>query len=297
MWLSDDRGHLTDWLTQRWVRATGRVVDLADAEWLRGPTGATSGIGPDFVADVARESGLAQRQGSNAGLLDDFDSLSAPDFDPSKVDGRVVEFYTETARFTLDSWADWTGVFRPFGGLLAFVFSRRLQQLNVPLSGLDTSRGVTSDVVPLVDPASGRLHFTVWLRRLIHTGNVLYAGCYSVATIPGRVGRCIRVVFPLPNGNAMVLMRPELRADGSFALVSNGRRLGDPGFYFTVSAGPGRVWARYVRSLRETIHVYGAEDDAVRADHSLTWFGAPVLRIHYRLTPKPMPAFNAAAAT
>ena len=295
MWLGEQRGHLSDWLTQRWVRATGRLVDLAGADWLRGPIGTTRGIGPDFVADVARASRLTQRHQPNAGLLPDFDSLSAPDFDPGKADRRVIEFYTATARYALDSWAHWCGLFRPFGGLLALLFSRRLQQLNVPLSGLDTSRGVTSDVVPLVDPGSGRVDFTVWLRRLIHTGNVLYAGCYSVVEIPGRVGPCVRVVFPLPNGNAMVLMRPELRADGSFAVVSSGRRFGDPGFYFTVSAGPGRVWARYVRSLRETIHVYGAEDGMVRADHSLTFFGARVLHLHYRLTPKAKPTFDAAA--
>jgi hypothetical protein len=285
MRLDERRGHLSDWLTQRWVRSTGRLVDLADAEWLRGPVGATRGIGPDFVADVARTSGLIAHRDSNAGLLADFDTLSAPDFDPRKADPRVIEFYTATARYELDSWAQWSGLFRPFGGLLALMFS--LQQLNVPLSGLDTSRGVTSDVVPLIDPASGRVRYTVWLRRLIHTGNVLYAGCYSVAEIPGRVGACVRVVFPLPNGSAMVLMRPEIRADGSIAVVSSGRKFGDPGFYFTVSAGPNRVWARYVRSLRESIHVYGAEDDMVRADHVLTLFGAQVLRLHYRLTPKP----------
>ena len=32
---------------------------------------------------------------------------------------------------------------------------------------------------------------------------------------PGRQGQCVRVVFPLPNGNAIVLMRPEAHAEGS----------------------------------------------------------------------------------
>jgi hypothetical protein len=117
----------------------------------------------------------------------------------------------------------------------------------------------------------------------VHTGNILYAGCYSAVTIPGRTGSCVRVIFPLPNGNAMVLMRPELRANGSVAVVSSGERFGDPGFYFTVEAGPHRVWARYVRSLRESIHVYGAEPGTVRADHDLTLWGLTVLRLHYRL--------------
>lgn len=272
-----------DWLTQRWVQATGRLVSLSDAPWLRAPVGATSGIGAAFIDDLARGEGLVPRAAPDAGLLEDFAALDAPDFDARKADPRVVEFYTRTARYELDSWAEWCGAFRPFGGLLAMIFSRRLQQLNVPLSGLDTSLGVTSEVVPMVDPASGALRFTLWLRRLVRTGNVLYAGCYSVETIPGREGACVRVVFPLPNGNAMVLMRPELHEDGSFAVVSSGNGFGEPGFYFTVSAGGDRVWAKYVRSLRESILVYAAEEGTVRADHELSLWGLQVLRLHYRL--------------
>jgi hypothetical protein len=166
---------------------------------------------------------------------------------------------------------------------MAHMFSRRLQQLNVPLTGLDTSRGVTSEVVQLIDPRTQLPRYAVWLRRLVHTGNVLYAGCYSVTQIPGRAGSCVRVVFPLPNGNAMVLMRPELHADGSVSVISSGRTFGDPGFYFTVRAGEHHVWARYVRSLRESIHVYSAEPGTVRADHGLTLWGHSVLRLHYRL--------------
>ena len=287
MWLGEQRGELSDWITQRWVRATGTRVDLATAEWLRGPMGTTRGIGTQIVEELSHATGLVPRHESSVGLLTNFECLAAPDFDPRKVDRRVVEFYTKTANYDLDSWAQWSGIFRPFGALLARVFSRRLQQLNVPLAGLDTSRGVTSDVVPFVDSATNRVVFTLWLRRLVHTQNVLYAGCYSAAEIPGRAGACVRVVFPLPNGNAIVLMRPELRPDGSLAVVSSGQRFGDPGFYFTVSDGPGRVWARYVSSVKETIHVYSAEQNTVRADHILTYFGAPVLRLHYRLSPTP----------
>jgi hypothetical protein len=42
------------------------------------------------------------------------------------------------------------------------------------------------------------------------------------------------------------------------------------------------VWARYVRSMRETITVY-ADGGAVRADHVLTLWGLTFLRLHYRL--------------
>jgi hypothetical protein len=283
IWLGERRGHLSDWVTQRWVQATGKSVQLRDHPWLSGPVGATTGIDADLVSELARADGLKEQRDDDAGLLTDFAGLEATDFDPALVAPRVVDFYTRTARYELDSWAQWSAPFRPFGVLLSLVFSRRLQQLNVPLSGLDTSRGVTSEVVPLVEPLTGARRYTVWLRRLVRTGNVLYAGCYSVVRIPGRSGACVRVVFPLPNGNAMVLMRPKVGPDGSFTVTSSGERFGDPGFYFTVSAGPGRVWARYVRSLRESIHVYGAEEDTVRADHELSLWGIPVLRLHYRL--------------
>jgi hypothetical protein len=95
-------------------------------------------------------------------------------------------------------------------------------------------------------------------------------------------GPCVRVVFPLPNGNAIVVMRPTAGEGGSFVVVSSGKRFGDPGFYFTVRAETGEVWARYVPQLRETIRVYEAQDGA-RADHLLTIWGAAFLRLHYRM--------------
>jgi hypothetical protein len=283
MWIGERRGYFMDWATQRWVQATGRVVDLGKEPWLDAPTGTPRGISTQFVDDVVTSERLSIDETTQAGLLADFTALAAPDFDVSAADARVVDFYLRTSDFELDSWAEWNGIFRPFGRALALLFSRRLQQLNVPLSGLDTSHGVTSQVVRLVDPATRAPRMTIWLRTLVRSGDVLYAGCYSVATVPGRAGACVRVAFPLPHGNAVVIMRPELRPDGSVVLVSSGKRFGDPGFYFTVEAGADRVWVRYVRSLRETIHVYSAERGTVRADHELTLWGQPVLRLHYRL--------------
>jgi hypothetical protein len=287
IWLGDARGYLTDWVTQRWVQATGRRVRLADAPWLAGPTGSTRGIGRDVFDALARRDGLEIRRPPDGGLVADFGALAAPDFDPRAVDAAVVAFYSRTAAYELDSWAEWCGAFRPLGRLLAAVFSRRLQQLNVPLSGLDTSRGVTSEVLQLADPRTGEVRHTAWLRCLVASGHVLYAGVYSVAAVPRRRGACVKVVFPLPNGNAVVVMRPEADADGALSLVSGGARFGDPGFYFTVRAGPGAVWARYVASMRESIRVYAAEgaDGTVRADHVLTLWGLTFLRLHYRLRP------------
>lgn len=285
MWLDDTRGHFVDWSTQRWVQLTGRRVNLEDHGWLHGPVGKPTGIGAGFFETYAAEHDLRLARGEMCGLLPDIRSLAGPEFDPLSVAAPVADFYHRTSEYDLDAWSQWCGMFRPFGSALALLFSRRLQQLNVPLSGLDTSRGMSSDVIPLRDVATDEVVFTAWVRRLLETGHVIYAGAYSTCTVPDYAGRCVRVVFPLPNGNAVVVMRPVAHEDGSLSLVSAGDRFGSPGFYFTVNASGGRVWARYLRALREQIHVYAVADD-VRADHVLSLWGAEFLRLHYRLRPK-----------
>jgi len=284
IWLGTKRGYLTDWFTQRWVQCTGRRIRVEELPWLEGPVAPTTGIGDDYFDRLAGAEGLRiLRPEQTAGILPSFNTLHGPSFDPGKVNPEVVRFYEETSRYDLDVWTQWCGIFRPFGWLLAIIFSRRLQQLNLPLSGLDTSRGVTSEVLQFLEPDNAALRRTAWFRRLRSSGRVIYAGFYSACTLPGRDDPCVKVVFPLPNGNAVVILRTEVKPDGSFLITSAGQRFGDPGLYFTVHGGAGKVWARYVRSLRETIHVLPAENGFVRADHVLHYFGAVFLRLHYRM--------------
>lgn len=284
IWLGSQRGYVTDWFTQRWVQFTGRQVSIASEPWLAGPIAPTNGISPDYFASLASSEGLRLHMPNGAaGVIPSFTTLRGAAFEPSTVHPSVAHFYEHTAAYELDAWAEWCGFFRPFGWLLAVLFSRRLQQLNVPLSGLDTARGLSSEVLQFIEPATGLPRHTAWYRRLHGTGNVLYAGFYSVCSLPGRADPCVKVVFPLPNGNAIVIMRTESRPDGSFVVTSAGERFGDPGFYFTVHGDSGIVWARYVRALRESIHVFPAERGLLRADHVLTYVGATFLRLHYRM--------------
>jgi hypothetical protein len=282
--IASTTGHLVDRTTQRWVQFTGRTVDVSgEHSWLDGPIAEPQGIGSDYFQEFARRHSLAI--GPGAGLLDDFAVLRSAGFDPGLVAAPVADFYQRTADYSLDAWSEWCNAFRPFGSLLALIFSRRLQQLNVPLSPLDTSKGVTSEVLRVSDPATGEHKFTAWLRRLQESGDVLYAGAYSTCRLPNVEGECVKVVFPLPNGNAMVIMRPVAHPDGSFSVVSHGERFGDPGFYFTVHSKQG-VRARYLKTLRESIRVYCAEEGTVRADHVLTLWSLTFLRLHYRMVSK-----------
>ena len=286
IWLGDRRGFLTDWVTQRWVQATGRKLTLSQHDWLDGPAGSTRQIGKDFFIEYARQHNLNIVQTGIRGLVEDMTSLSGDCIDLNLASPSVRQFYERTSEYSLDAWSEWHGLFRPFGRALAVLFSRRLQQLNIPLSSLDSSKGMTSKVVQLRTRDSGKLVRTAWVRELNATGNVLYAGVYSICTVPGHRSPCVKVVFPLPNGNAIVIMKPKVHDDGSFSITSAGVAFGDPGFYFVVHGQDGVVWARYLRSMQETIHVYSAESGTARADHNLVLWGKEFLRLHYRMSLK-----------
>ncbi|MDH3225330.1 MAG: hypothetical protein OEO23_16535 [Gemmatimonadota bacterium] len=279
---------LSDRVTQRWVRLTGQAFALAERPWLEGPVGPPDGIGGDFFQRWADANGLSVLRGpASRGLLPDLAGLAGPSFDPSRVHPDVRRFYEHTSSYELEAWSEWSGVFRPFGWILARVFSRRLQQLNVPLHPLDTSEGTSSEVLHLVSPTEG-LVMAAWVRHLRQSGDVLYAGSYSIARVPGHDSPCVRVVFPLPNGNAMVFLRPSVDDDGAMTVLSKGRKSGDPGFYFTVrDSQRARTWVRYVQTMRESIRVYAAGNGEVRADHVMWVFGFVFLRLHYRLRPLP----------
>jgi hypothetical protein len=281
VWLGTKRGFLSDWLTQQWVRATGRKIRVSEQQWLDGPVGNVRQTGTQFFNDYARVHGLEVVQDATRGLIPNLAQLELSD--SGTVAPSVRRFYERTSEFELDAWSEWCGFFKPFGRALALLFSRRLQQLNVPLSPLDSSKGISSCVLQWRDRNSGDVAQTAWVRELHATKNVLYAGSYSVCRVPGNTSPCIKVVFPLPNGNAVVLMKPEVHEDGSFSVTSAGTKFGDPGFYFLVHGGYGVAWARYVRSLKESIRVYPAEPETVRADHVLWLWGMQFLRLHYRM--------------
>ena len=271
-----------DLATQRWVRATGRNATWAEYPWLEGPVGDVDRIGTDFFARYAVRQGWTVVETGTRGLLESFAVLRGSICNPLSVNPAIVRFYEQTSEYEFDVWSEWSGLFRPLGGALSGIFSTRLQQLNVPLSPLDSSLGMVSRVIRLVDE-SQRVRGTAWVREAIATGRTVYAGSYSYCEVPGFDGPCVRVAFPLPNGYALVIMKPESHADGSLTLRSEGNRFGDPGFYFFVQSQSGRGWARYVASLKESIHVFADDRGDLRADHDLYLWGARFLRLHYRM--------------
>jgi len=277
-----------EWAIQQWVCRTGIPVRACDAPWLVGPVG-TDRIGADFYEDYADQSGLIVSKGdmndveSAAGLLRDFDALESPSFAPEKIDPAVRDFYEHTARYALDVWSQWTGPLKPFAHVLVGLVSQRIEQLNLPMAPLDTSAGMSSDIISLVDKETGNATYAGWLRRTRETGSVVYAGFYTTCLPPGYAGACVKVVFPLPGGSATVVLRPENRRDGSFRLVSYGKRFGDPGYYRVHETDKGMLRVKYL-PLKETIHVFRDNLGVLRTDHVFYFWGLKFLMLHYKIT-------------
>jgi len=151
---------------------------------------------------------------------------------------------------------------------------------------MDSAHGITSWVVQLRDPETGRVRYTGWDRRFVRSGELLYCGDYSVATAP-RVGwPCVKVVLPLTNGSATVVLRPVLKRDGSIVLKSSGVGFGDAGFYFIVRRDKKSAWVFYLSSMKEQLHVYMDRSGVHCTDNSFKLWGMPFLSLHYRMIPR-----------
>ena len=147
-------------------------------------------------------------------------------------------------------------------------------------SPLETSRGMSNEVIQLRKPGAPAAGLVCWLRKSLMKNRVVYSGFYAGMMVGGE--RLVRVVFPLPKGNVTVLLHPEYLPDGSFRLVSNGKKFGRSGYYRVQQFRPGMVKVRLL-PLHEVIHVYESPDGELRTDHEFRFWGFRLLKLHYRM--------------
>jgi hypothetical protein len=270
------------WFIYALIRLFGRRHPTREVPWLVGPLGGNH-IGDRAYEETAAAEGLAvERDAQHGGLIPRFDVLASDAFDPGRVHAKIRDFYERTHAYRLDTWASTYFPARLALWALVTTISRKVDQLNFPLDGLDTAEGMTSEIVLLREP-EGSIRYTGWFRKLLRTGRVIYTGFYMTARPPRAGGPCVKVVFPMPGGNATVLLRPENDGGSGLRLASRGRGFGDAGFYRVQRAGADlRVWA--IRTLHETFRLYVDSSDVVRCEHAVRFLGMPVLTLHYRIT-------------
>ena len=264
------------------IRIFGRSVEPSAVPWLHGPFGSDY-IGDKPYEECARNEGLAiERNATEGGLVPNFDSLASDQFDVARVHPRVRHFYEHTARYRMDVWAEAGFPANIALYLLVTTISRKVNQLNFPLRMLDTAKGMASEIVLLRD-SLGRVRYAGWYRRLVDTGRSIYTGFYLVDRTPHDGRAAVKVVFPMPHGNATVLLRPSLSASGDFELSSAGRSFGDVGFYRLDRKSDGKLRVWLIRSLKEHFRLYVDASETLRCDHRVRFLGFNVLHLHYRI--------------
>ena len=272
-------------IIQLWVRLTGRRVDFDRYPILAGPMGEDEEIGEEFYGRLATAEGLRVQEPAEGGLLEDFREVldrASPFY--HQLDPEIPEFYEHTSRYSLEVWSRWTPLVSWGAKLLIRLVSVEIKQLNIPLDPLETSYGMSSSIIHLVNEHE-EIAYVCWLRTSLKSNNVVYAGFYSSYQLSDLPYKHVRVVFPLPNGNVTVILRAELLEDGSVRLVSNGKKFGGAGYYRLHRTAKDVVKARMI-PIKEVIHVFRDPYGTMRTDHYFKWWNIPFLQLHYKIMPR-----------
>ena len=270
-----------EWSIQRWVSTTGRKVWIAEEPWLEGPIG-NEYIGAKFYEGYVREAGLdAVTDDEDAGLLPNLDALAGEGFDPSLVHPKIRDFYERTARYDLFAQIGWSGPFKHPPRTLIYLVGRNVGQFDIPLSA--PAVAMKNELINLKGAPTDVTSYVGWLRRSAATGEAMLAGLYTTCELPAARGRFFKGVYPLPGGSATTIFRPENRPDGSFALVSDGRRFGEAGYYRIHRTDDGALRVKRV-PMEETIHVFADSEGGLHARHEFAFWRARFLTLHYEIT-------------
>jgi hypothetical protein len=285
MGLADPKQKFQDWFTQQWAILWGRKIKPEEHPWLMGPFGNLSGIGDDFIGQLAEKENLTiERDVKTGGLVPSIGALNLSEAELSRLSDKVARFYEKTAEYQLHFTVKWNPFFQVFGMMVNKLFSNRIRQLNIPIRNIPHPEPIQSEMIALSHPVTKEVKYTVWFRTLISSGQVIYSGVYGTCKLPsGKT--CIRAVFPLPKGNATVIMLPRVGKNGELVLDSSGKRFGDPGFYFLLNDSKGNHWSQYIASFRDSL-VVSAGDDHISAEQTLTLWHKKILIFKYRIESK-----------
>lgn len=76
MYINERLGYFQDWITQVWVKVTGKTFDPDKDKWLVGPLGTTRLIKDKFLHDLATTEDLELKEDEqNSGLLENIEVL------------------------------------------------------------------------------------------------------------------------------------------------------------------------------------------------------------------------------
>lgn len=270
-----------DWFTQQWVIFSGRKINPIDENWLFGPFGELNGIGEEFIRQLAEKENLSiQKNTPSKGLLTTFKQLDFSDEELGNLSQKVIDFYEKTSNYELAFKVKWNPFFKVFGFMVNRLFSKRINQLNIPLQNNNQEK-LSSEIIQLTDKKTNEPKYTIWLRKIENTRQVIYSGIYGTCTLPSNE-TCIKAVFPLPKGNATVIMKPSVGKNKELILDSSGKKFGDAGFYFLLNDSKNNYWAKFVNSFTDKLIIREDEENLI-ATQTLKLWNLKVSEFNYKI--------------
>jgi hypothetical protein len=243
--------------SRSWYVGTGYVKQLADV------------LGGTYTADAA-----------DVGIVVSLESLAGPEFDPTRVDPLVREFYEHRTRFMLDIVPEWRLWVRPGYLLYRNLLARPLGQASVPMNQRETQRGIRSRIDTITAPGEDVVAVRGWIRSFTDTDEPIYIGIYTTYRDDER--GYVSVGFPLPQASFTATLAPRARPGGGLILTSRSE-LKHPGHYLTyIDPETRELTTAAVLGFAEQLDVY-VEDDELRAEHAFWVFGFPFMVLHYRM--------------
>lgn len=270
-----------DWFTQQWVILTGQRINPINENWLSGPFGELNGIGEEFINQLAEKENLfIQRNLKSKGLLTSINELNLSDVEIKNLSQKVIDFYEKTSNYELVFDVRWNPFFKLFGYAVNRMFSKRINQLNIPLQNNNQAK-LSSEIIQLIDKITNEIKYTIWLRKVENTGQVIYSGIYGTCKLPSNQ-TCIKAIFPLPKGNATVIMKPSVGKNNELILDSSGKKFGDAGFYFLLNDSKNNYWAKFVSSFTDKLIIRENEENLI-ATQTLKLWNLKVSEFNYKI--------------
>ena len=272
-----------DWITQQWVILFGEKIIPNKNKWLLGPFGKTNGIGIKFIEQLSETEQLViDKSKINKGILHSISQLNLSEKELDKLSKNVIDFYENTSNYDFDLNIKWNPFFKILGNLLNILFSSRIQQLNIPMNNSKESKALESKIIHLTNKQNKEVERIIWLRTFKNSEQVVYSGVYETCTIPNG-DTCIKAIFPLPNGNATVILNPSVGKNGELILTSSGKKIGDSGFYFLLNDSEGNLWTKFIKSFKDQL-IVSSINEKIKAKQTLTIWGLRVLTFEYKIT-------------
>jgi hypothetical protein len=277
------------------LQFTGERVPAGEARYVVPFEARTKYIGAEYMANLARDSeGSFKRNQPNIGIVESFDSLRGPTFDPARVAPLIREFYEHTSRFKLSIEPKWNPFMKPFFWLFKNTVAQPIGQANLPFNMEEAQRGMVSyidtiDYGPASDGDKGADDGTAehietlrgWIRAYEDSGEAIYVGIYTVVRYEG-LGY-VSVGFPLPEANFTATLKPFNNRGDGLLLKTHATGSDFTGHYLTdIDNEDGALTILKLPTMGEEIDVY-VQNGQLKTDHRFYFGRNNFLTLYYSM--------------